>query len=44
MPKSLLERWVRVFLVLQGILHICFVSLLSILSSSFMFNLEKGSS
>ena len=37
MPKSSLDRWVSMFVVLLGRLHISFISLLRILSSFFMF-------
>ena len=42
MPKSSLGRWVSMFVVLLGRLHISLVSLLRILSSFLMFGLENG--
>ena len=42
MPKSLLGRWVSMFGVLWGRLHISLVSLLRILSSFSMSDLENG--
>lgn len=42
MPKLLWERWVRIFVVLSGMLHNYFVSLLRILSSFWMCGSEKG--
>ena len=42
MPKSSLERWVRMFVILLVRLHIFLVSLMRILSSFLMFGLENG--
>ena len=41
MPKSSLGRWVSMFVVLWGRLHISLVSLLRILSSFLMSGLEN---
>ena len=42
MSKSLLIRWVKMLVVLLGMLQISLVSLLSILSNLLMLGLEKG--
>jgi hypothetical protein len=42
MLKSSMERWVRIFSMLFGMLHISLVSLLSTLSNFQMSSLEKG--
>ena len=42
MPKSSLERWVRMFAILLGRLQISLVSLLRILLSFRMSGLENG--
>ena len=42
MPKSSLGRWVSMFVVLLGKLHISLVNLLKILFSFFMYGLENG--
>lgn len=42
MPKFSLERWVRMFVVLLGMLHISLINLLRTLSYYLMSSLEKG--
>ena len=42
MPKSFVDKWVRTFAMLLGMLYISLVNLLRILSSFRMSGLEKG--
>ena len=41
-PKSSMERWVRIFVVLLGMLYISLVDLVRTLSNFQMSSLEKG--